>query len=1464
MLVPAHGPQGRLQASIFPVLIHRQGAAGLEELLQTIKEILNAIGKSPRYSVQLAFERVEYRKTSGTCLIHFSTKAHLHPVEYRKLCGKVSREFERPGILISVSQKNYADIIETDEALMQSFVRDFLVYEKQAFLPFMSGLIVQAQGRHIELVFGDDFAYALFVKSGLTDRLVKYIKQCYGLEYAVQARYEESPQHIEIEYKPLFDVQGELDKSNGIKAHDAPSLSVPKDRPQARQQGRRSRPAAIKRTAEIREPAQAIDRLTVNEDCVIAGRIVYLEKMALKDGKYKHKFGLYDKTGTVVCWFIEKYQPDKPLESTASVLLEKDAWVKCSGSYFYDHYERDYAVSVSSLCKTEPVQKQDTSPSKRVELHLHTNMSAQDAVNDVKAYVKRAAEWGHSAIAITDHGVVQAFPDAAAAGQKYGVRVIYGIEAYLADDTRSLCPGAGAYPLDGEYIVFDIETTGLASLSCDITEIGAVRVRCGEVVDSFHTFVKPSGSIPPAIVALTGITNEMVEDAPAPQEALRAFKTFCANVPLVAHNASFDMSFIIRKGRETGVLFKNHWLDNIVLCRIAFPEMGKYKLNFLAKKLGIPLNHHRATDDALCAARIMLACFAAFKKTGVYDLAALDHMNSSRDNLRTMERHHIVLLCRNKTGLTNLYRLVSDAHVNHYYKKPLMLKSLIQKHREGLLVGSACQQGELYSAILAGRDNEEIKRIAAFYDYLEIQPLENNAFLIHKGEAKDEEHLRLINIQIYELGLEMGKPVVATGDVHFLEPEDEILRRIIFHTLGFEQKDQSPLYLRTTGEMLQAFSYLGKEESWEVVVENTIRIAEQVEEIDLFPGATAMPVVKGADEEILARAYSTAHEIYGDPLPPVVEERLKRELDSIITNGFGVLYWSAARLVKKSLSDGYLVGSRGSVGSSLAAAMTGITEVNPLPPHYVCPKCRFSDFDTDPALYACGVDLPPKECPVCGSKLRRDGYDIPFEVFLGINADKVPDIDLNFSGEYQSFVHKYTEELFGADNVFRAGTISSIKDKTAFGYVKKYMEGTNTVFSGAEIKRLVDGISGVKRTTGQHPGGMVIVPEDREIYEFTAVQKPADAADVNIITTHFDFNSMHDILVKLDILGHDVPTIIRRLQDITSLNPLAIPLDDPPTMALFSSLESLNLSPEQLSGIDVGTLGIPEFGTKFVRQMLKETKPTTMAELVRISGLSHGTDVWVGNAQDLIANGTATLKECICTRDDIMNYLISCGVEKKKAFFIMESVRKGNGLKADMETAMKEAGVPEWFMHSCKKIKYMFPKAHAVAYVLMSFRIAYCKLHYPEAFYATYFTVRSSEFDCSYVSEGQKGIAENIRHLEEKGKTATANEKNMITILEVANEMYRRGIVFLPVDIAKSDKACFLIENKGLRLPFISVPGLGENAAQSIVAARAEGAFISLEDLKTRCRLTNAVIEEMQKMGTLTGIARTNQISMFD
>ena len=1437
----------------------------MEELLVEIKALIARIGENAKLSGEITFKKVEYSKSKQHFCIYFHTKKHQHPIAFLKLLKALEKENNLPQVEIILVQSDFYAELCADPELYAAYVKDILIYAKRSLLPFAKNMHVEGDMDKVVVRISDRFVYETCAQLEIKKTLDRFFMRTYGVSLPVSVVMDETVEAEE--YTPQFDLNTEFAK----KIQKRPDLAVIKPKPAAGEP-RQTEQRAMMRTrtrgvVDIQaEPTPIID-LQENLDVCIQGEIVSLETVSLKEGKYtKYKFDVYDKTSTVTCWFIESANA----KNKTSELLGVGRHVKVLGNFRYDTFEKGQAVNVVQMCSVSVPKKSDDAPKKRVELHIHTKMSAQDAVCSAADVVKRAAEYGHPAVAITDHGVVQAFPEASGEAKKQGIKLIYGTEGYLANDEAKPFCGFEELDLTDEYVVFDLETTGLNARTCEITEIGAVRVKNGVILDSFNTFVKIRGHLSAHIVALTGITEDMLQDAPDCQEALRRFCAFCGNATLVAHNARFDLGFIHEYGNRFGIAFAPAALDTVTLSKAAFPELTRYRLDSIAKHLKIHLEHHRAVNDAACTAKILLACFDVFQKRGISKIGGVASLLLDHDHFKNLDMYHVVLLCKNKLGLSNLYRLISEAHLNYFYRKPRMLKSLIRKYREGLIIGSACEQGELYRAILHGEPEERLKEIARFYDYLEIQPLCNNAFMVQKGEVEDIGVIQDHNRLICRLGEELGIPVVATCDAHFLDREDKVFREILFHTLGYEDTTQADLYFRTTEEMLREFEYLGEDKAYEVVVENTNKIAEMTEEIELFQKDTAMPIVEGAAQEIEQTAYRTAKEIYGDPLPEIVYTRLKRELDSIISNGFSVLYWSAAKLVKKSLSDGYLVGSRGSVGSSLAATMLGITEVNPLPPHYICRHCKHSDFDVDINQYGCGVDMPPKTCPVCGEEYTRNGYNIPFEVFLGINADKVPDIDLNFSGDYQPKAHKYTEELFGSEFVFRAGTISTIKDRTAYGYVKNYIQETGKHVTNAEINRLVLGITGVKRTTGQHPGGLVIVPKNRTVYEFTAVQHPADDVDAQSVTTHFDFNSMHDILVKLDILGHDVPTIIRHLQDITGMDPLSIPLDDQQTMQLFSGLEPLHIKPEDIMGIDIGTLGIPEFGTRFVRQMLKETRPKTMAELVRISGLSHGTDVWIQNAQDLIQNGTATLSECICTRDDIMNYLVSKGVDKKLAFFTMESVRKGKwakGKESDqqkMEAAMRDAQVEEWFIESCRKIKYMFPKAHAVAYVVMAYRIAYCKVHYMPAFYATYFTVRAGEFDGTYVLKGKQGIADSIRMLESKGKLATANEQNMIVMLEVACEMYARGLRFLPVDLMRSDAKRFTVEEEGIRMPFLSIPKLGENAANALAAARSEKPFISVEDLKKRGKVSSAVIEEMQKMGTLAGLSQSNQLSLFD
>ncbi|MDA8233744.1 MAG: PolC-type DNA polymerase III, partial [Clostridia bacterium] len=1102
---------------------------------------------------------------------------------------------------------------------------------------------------------------------------------------------------------------------------------------------------------------------------------------------------------------------------------------------------------------------------KRVELHVHTKMSSMDGLASAGELIKRAAQWGHKAIAITDHGVVQAFPEADEAGQKHKIKVIYGVEGYLVDDGIPIVVNPAAVELArGEYIVFDLETTGFSPNVNEIIEIGAVKVLDGTVTQRFSSFVKPEHPIPYEITQLTGITQDMVAEAPPISEVLPRFMEFAGDGVLVAHNAFFDTGFLrVKLSQYLGRSLDNPILDTLGLARALLPNLKNHKLKTVTSEFEITLeNHHRAVDDAEATTQVFLKLLNLCQEQNITSLEQVNTLTKNI-NLDQLKSYHIIILVQNQIGLMNLYRLITKSHLEYYHRHPRIPKSQLTKHREGLIIGSACEAGQLIRSYLDGASLEKLEEIAGFYDYLEIQPLGNNKFMLKEGSARSWEDLKKINQTMVELGEALNIPVVATGDVHFLDPEDEVYRRILMAGKGFDDADdQAPLYFRTTEEMLEEFSYLGETKAQEVVITNPGLIADRTEVLKPMPDDFYPPKIDGAEDQIRDMTYETAWQIYGKPLPEIVQKRVDKELNSIINNGFSVLYLIAHKLVKKSNDDGYLVGSRGSVGSSFVATMTRITEVNPLPPHYICPNCKHNEFIMD-GSYGSGADLPDKDCPACGSRYKKDGHDIPFEVFLGFEGDKVPDIDLNFSGEYQPRAHKYTEELFGEGYVFRAGTTGTIAEKTAFGFVKNYLDERNTVKRSAEMNRLVQGCTGVKRTTGQHPGGVMVVPRDMDVHEFTPLQHPADDKKSGIITTHFDYHSISGRIVKLDILGHDDPTAIKMLEDLTGVDAKTIPLDEPEVLKLFSGTESLGITPEQIRS-QMGTYGIPEFGTKFVRQMLEDTKPTTFSELVRISGFSHGTDVWLNNAQDLIRSGTCRLSEAISTRDDIMVYLIYQGLEPGRAFKIMEGVRKGKGVKPDDEEEMLKHDTPQWYIESCKKIKYMFPKAHAVAYVMMAFRIAYFKVYYPDAFYATYFSVRADEFDADLICQGPEAVTMMMDEIEAKGNQASQKEKNLLTILELALEMYMRGIKMARVDLNQSHATRFQILQQGLLLPsLVSLQGLGENAAKNMVAAREEGPFSSIEDLRVRARISKTVIEMLEKHGCLKGLSATDQMELF-
>ncbi|WP_270646685.1 PolC-type DNA polymerase III [Paeniclostridium hominis] len=1212
----------------------------------------------------------------------------------------------------------------------------------------------------------------------------------------------------------------------------------------------------------VNAPVEKINRLNQNSGTVcIVGEVFDVELKELRNGKVLLIAAVTDYTSSISCkLFLNDMNKDKVIDS-----VNKGAYLKIKGDALYDNYQREITMTISGIKKEVKEERIDTSDVKRVELHAHTQMSSMDAVCSTKKLVERAAKWGHPAIAITDHGVVQAFPEAMDAAKKHGIKVIYGVEGYLVEDELPIIKDPNDKDLSQSFIVFDIETTGFSNTNDKITEIGAVKIENFKLVDRFSELINPEADISYKIQELTGITNDMVADKPTIEEILPKFLEFVGDSVLVAHNADFDMGFISQKSREQGLEFKNKSIDTLTLARVLLPHLKRHRLNVIAKDLGIPLlNHHRAVDDAEATAHIFIKFLEMLQKQGVEKLSDVNEKLGGLDYTK-IATNHITLLAKDYTGLKNLYKIVSDAHVNHFYRAPRILRSILEKHREGLIIGSACEAGQVFNAVKKNLPDEEMEKVIDLYDYIEVMPIDNNRFMIEKGEVKDEEELRDLNRRLIEVAKKFGKIPVATGDVHFLDKHEAVLRKVLKNSQGFKvDEEETYLHFRTTNEMLDEFSYLDPVEAYEVVIANSNKIADMVEVIKPIPDDTYPPVIEGSDVELREMCYAKAKRIYGDPMPEVVKARLDRELNSIIGNGYAVMYIISQKLVTKSLRDGYLVGSRGSVGSSFAATMSDITEVNPLPAHYICEneECKYSYF-YEIGEWGSGADLPDKDCPKCGRPLKKDGHDIPFEVFLGFEGDKEPDIDLNFSGEYQPVIHKYTEELFGEGYVYRAGTIGTVAEKTAFGYAKKYIEENNINTTSSEALRLANGCTGVKRTSGQHPGGVMVVPHYKDIYDFTPIQYPANDTSCGVITTHFDYHSISGRILKLDILGHDVPTIIRMLEDITGIDATTIPLDDKETMSLFTSTDALGVTPEEIN-CPIGSLAIPEFGTKFVRQMLLDTKPTTFAELVRISGLSHGTDVWLNNAQELVQKEIVGLKDVISTRDDIMNYLIFKGLPPKMAFTIMESVRKGRGLKPEHIEEMEKNDVPKWYIWSCQQIKYMFPKAHAVAYVMMSFRLAYCKVHYPEAFYATYFTTKAEDFDADLIVKGLPAIKAKIKEIEELGNDATTKEKNMLTVLEVALEMYARDIKIIPVDIYKSDAKKFqVVGEKTLLPPMIALQGVGENAAINIQKERENGEFISKEDLRKRTKISKTVIETLTNHGSLENMSDENQLSLF-
>ena len=1421
------------------------------------EELAEALGR-------LAIVHAELDRETRTIRLDAQAEQYLAEKQLQALCRDIEKEYGLRELKLSVRYPA-SELPNMDfRDLAQVFIR--------AFSP--SAAILAGAGYEVT-----DEAVVIRLKANGKDSILQNAKKAEQFlrdRFGVSKKIEVEA-HSNLEGRALFEETARI-RAEALKNAPAITASVPQGGAKA-SGGAASTPAEPTGALFYGRPfsGRPVRMEELNLDMfrvIVEGKVFAVQHRELKKrGAWVICFDMTDYTSSVrVNQFMEAAKA-KPIIDN----VQPGMWLRVQGKMSFDRYDNEMVLQPNAMEKIEAPKRRDTYPEKRVELHLHTTMSSMDALTDTGAAVKRAASWGHRAIAITDHGGAQSFPDAMKAASKakvagtdQNIKILYGCEGYYVNDVddRIAVHGEEDFSFDGEYVAFDLETTGLSSLHDTIIEIGAAIMKGNEVLSTFQTFVDPHRPLQPKIVDLTGINDQMLAGQPDISEAMPKFLEYVGSRPLCAHNADFDIGFVTAACEKLGLPFHPTYVDTLILAQNLMPELGKYKLNIVADALSLPdFNHHRASDDAITCGYLLMRFFKMMQEQGLDSLQKINpRMEQLRSGSKILDRRarHIIVFAKNSIGLRNLYRLISYGNLKYFKRVPIMPKSELLQWREGLIIGSACEAGELFQAILNHKSWAELKRIASFYDFLEIQPICNNRFMLDKGLAEDEEELRGFNRTIVKLGEELGKPVVATGDVHFLDPEDEIFRHILLATKQMPDADRPlPLYLRTTDEMMEEFSYLGPEKAHEVVIENPNRIVDWCESLRPVPHNLFAPKIENSVEDLKALVYGKLHRLYGETPPELVQKRVDTEMHDIISCHYDVIYMSAQKLVQNSLEHGYLVGSRGSVGSSIVAFMSGITEVNSYPPHYRCPQCKFTTFEV-PADCACGADLPDAVCPKCGAKLDKDGFNIPFETFLGFGGDKVPDIDLNFSGEYQAKAHAYCVQMFGKTHVFRAGTIGTVAEKTAYGYAKKYLSERNKTVPKAEENRLALGCVNVKRTTGQHPGGLVVIPQENEIWDFCPVQHPADDKDSEWITTHFEYHSMEENLLKLDMLGHDDPTMIRMLEDMTGVDAQKIPLDDQDTMSIFTSSKVLGYENDPILG-PVGSVAIPEFGTGFTRGMLQETQPTKFDTLIRLSGFSHGTDVWLGNARDLILSKTASVNDAIGCRDDIMLYLIKCGMPEKRSFKIMEAVRKGRGLPDGAEEEMKAAGVPEWYIGSCKKIKYLFPKAHATAYVMMAFRIAWFKVHEPLAFYAAYFYRRSQKggFDEGMMCHGIELVKKKLQEIKED-EDSSAKDDDLFTTLEVCYEFYLRGFTFAPIDIYHSHATKFQIEAGQLRPPFVAVAGLGETAAWDLMNAREGREFLSVEEFADACpKVSKTLIDQLQSAGAFGDLPLTSQLTLF-